>query len=636
MAAAPPETAPKSDARPGKRLKLDAPGARPCGRAAHMSVLPTSLVAIIYSHLNLTDHVALSLAGRALNTASRLRASSPADFLHHFLSAPPSRIPAWLQPCVLTFAFGFGMRKEVAAFSALRDRMGSSLTSLDIQQRNKWPRREAALAIEPACLDLRACTRLVSLTFGFIQLPGGAVLGEMLACMPHLAHLSIGSLRWGQVCVTLESLPTTLVSLRLPPRDDRYLEIDASALGRLTRLESLDFRDDLPVSPGVADRLLNVLSPTIQHLQLGTLEAADYAFVLPASLVEFECGLNPRHSRFEFPSSLRRLGVKFSTEINIGGSRASQASCVEQWVAAVPAHVERLSVGYSDIDHRCVAELRGSFLDSDHVLLPISCAASLVSLTVGNADRLHRSGSDAGCSRAVCDGFAAAFPSLTHLALSGSMPTVQGSISIETVLGLAALPRLVSLDLGEIGGLGTIETYNMRLPPARCYADYAASADCPSGCLAQQIVERYPLLTHLTLPHIDLLPSVHDGPCPPGCDCRIMMRARPIHAAFHLAHMAKSFARLVHLRHLDVRGLGVLPSCVVLEWARRPPPQLSRLRVVQPWARPGESAGAARLETLEALRWRGIELVLAEQSGYDDLIEDAWRVLEATLPDLDP
>ena len=639
-----------------KRCKIDDEGLSVGRRAcpASLASLASAVLALVFSHLNVRDHASMARANRASSSVCRLRESSPAEYTrHHHASSPP----AWLAPRTLVFQILRGDMPETRQLHDLCACMCRSLTSLDVQTDFRTP-----LRIDPSLVDFKSCTGLRTLRLGLVALPA-AVLSETWRCMPLLTELRLAALDGKEAHGTLANLPTTLTCLQVPASADNPRgEVDLSLLSRLTRLESLDTGSqfDHVISVAELHRLLPALGASVRCLHLGRLYGGLDVSVLPRTLTEFGCVLRPSRTALQFPAVLRRLRL----DLWFARDDADHEAIAAGWISAVPAHVDFLVVRFHDIGRhisrhypeRVPTDVPDSisYLDHARVLFALPCAASLQSLHLRDAYRFCRP--DSGRWRGICDGFETAFASLTSLTLSGVSHDHSGGFKapLIAVLGLPALPGLRALDLGNVGG---VEPYTTRVASFGCYAEFAASPDRPSECLVEQICARYPLLESLSLPTLVPVPvpvsvavpvSGDDatGLKPPGApsgdesgsgagdyrgecedkgECkgdRKGVTRSLVHEAYRLVFMVKSIGRLTKLRHLDARGLAMMPACAIREFALRPPPRLSLLTLLQP-------ANTDRQTIRADLAWRGIELRWAWPKTREG--ETDWRPLESVL-----
>ena len=626
-------------------------------RVSGLARLTSSLVSLVFSFLNLRDHVSLSLTARAANAASKCRTSTPAAYRHP-AHLPPSALPALLRPSLLVFVYREATDVEQNNFAALCRVAPATLTSLAVENGHDFTARDydrEEFVIGVPVLDLGVCENLRSLDLAALFMVRSPTLAQILYGLTALTDLKTPRMFGAE---SLEGLPTSLVSLRLLVSVNRD-EPDFGPLSRLTRLESFSSSEDSWlstgdswISAGAFATLLASLSGPIRVLDVtGPFARAPTRFVLPPTLTEFGCAVDPTLVTFQFPGALRRARLALHPKKNclIVGDPWEGHGAGVRWLAALPAGVESLQFTYSTCEstpevktESLVFSAPGNlFCDDARVLLVLPCAGALRSLDLRGAHRFCLP--DEKRPRAVCDGFAAAFPLLEDLRLSdmvsGVESTERGMVrsyldDAPRLARLLGLPRLAGLTALDLTGITGVETYTAHDGAVRTYSQFCASADRPGDGLVLQIVEQYPLLTRLALPVLLLQTRVCGGCAllpPLERKCSPLTRREWLHEACGSIFVVQALARLAHLRLLDAAGLGVLPACALEELGRNPPPQLSRLVVADTkrWDAATKTTAnpPATQAALDSLTMRGVEVILSSQprSPCGEMAGTVWE-----------
>ena len=623
---------------------LGSGAAVPSIRRSRLASLASSLAALVFSFLNLRDHVSLSQTERATNAASKLRTSTPATY-RHCARLPPSALPAWLRPSSLVFVYTTDTKEQHDNLAALCRAAAPTLTGLVVENGHEYTAHDCdEFVIAVPDFDLGICSNLQRLDLGDLFLHSPRTLARTLHGLTALTDLAAPHMSSYQP--SLDALPTSLTHLRLSMDLVRF-NTDYGPLSRLTRLESFSSSEEWVSAESFAS-LLASLGGSIRSVKVkGPNATAATRFVLPPTLSEFHCAIDAHLVTFQFPGALKRAQFVLHP---LGVDEVHPETL--QWLATIPESLESLGlelrayqgVGLTPMPQLPVDMPGRDLVADDRLLLKLPCAGSLRSLDLRGAHRFCSA--DEKRSRVVCTGFADAFPLLEKLRLCGLTYGVERKdgplerhysdeyLNLSRVLDLPRLAHLTSLDLTNITG---VEAYTAHNRLVRTYAEFCASVDRPADGLVLQIVEQYPLLTSLALPVLLLQTRVCvDCARLPESSrkCDPLTRRAWLHEACRLIHTVRALARLAHLRHLDIAGLGVLPVCALAELGRNPPPRLSRLTLADA-RRHNEASGKmanapAMQAALDGLAMRGVEVTVAPQSRWpcddlDDGASAAWQ-----------
>ena len=608
-----------------------------------LDAIASSLVALVFGHLNAADHAALARTNRTNRAVSRLPAASPRAYVHLAIHGTDVRtLPTWIRPADFTFVLSSMTVAETDCFCALRRSMSASLTSIAVHD---WRRDEFGVPVHkeyPATplLDFDACVNLRALDLHALHLPAAlsldALLAKLATSRPGLTSLSTPTLAKAE---SFDRLPATLTLLRV--FFARRAPFDAFDFRPLSRLVALA-RLELPGrwhSVAETHQIASALPASLRALKLGRLacgEMWDWSegvnLVLPEALVDFGFAFEPASARLRLPAGLRRLDMLLVVDMD---ADEKEEAALLKCVPVAPDGLEFYRLGLLPKQHLAEPNFPGPprrQLNCRRLLRPCAalrslhlvdaslfcahdtlCAVERISLGERPGVRLGASLGKTKGTGAVCDGLADAFPSLTALTLGGLLvspmhgarPRLPFAKMLGLPTGVAGRPswNLSVLDLGAMSGL---QAYTAD-EPITTYVGFMASADRPTDCLVDAIVDGCPLLASLSLPFLTL--------CRGGDP---LAKKSHIHEACWLVYMAHALRRFAHLRHLDVRRLGPLPDAALKRLAGLA--NLSRLAIKDT----GSAVFGADIR--DALRWRGADLELAALSGEDETRANrAWQ-----------